>query len=80
MPSLIVIGSQIKEKQGGTMCQPSLYGSKDPSLNRVKAAILLCVKDQLCQLSLGMIIAPILMSALSVADSRHLSFCSSRLL
>ena len=34
MPSLVVIGPQIKER---TICPPSLslYGSKDPSLNRV---------------------------------------------
>ena len=38
MPSLVVIGQQIKEKQrgGGAQSAPSLYGSKRPSLNRVK--------------------------------------------
>ena len=38
MPSLVVIGQQIKEKQRGVgTCAPtSLYGPNDPSLNRVK--------------------------------------------
>ena len=38
MPSLVAIGLQIKEKQRGghNVAPPSLYGSKDPSLNRVK--------------------------------------------
>ena len=39
MPSLVVIGPQITEQQGGTQCapQPICYMvPKDPSLNRVK--------------------------------------------
>ena len=38
MPSLVVIGPQIKEKQKGAQCapQPTWMVPKDPSLNRVK--------------------------------------------
>ena len=37
MPSLVVIGSQTKEKQRGAQCAPPTYlVPKDPSLNRVK--------------------------------------------
>ena len=43
MPSLVVIGPQIKKKRGGGGAQyiygyiiPSLYGSKRPHLNKVK--------------------------------------------
>ena len=39
MPSLVVIGPQIKEKQrrgGGGQCAPAYMVPKDPSLNRVK--------------------------------------------
>ena len=45
MPSLVVIGPRIKEKQRGalcplcTLCPPPAYMvPKDPSLNRVKTA------------------------------------------
>ena len=43
MPSLVVIGPQIKEKQRGGGHNVygyiySLFGSKDPSLNRVKVS------------------------------------------
>ena len=38
MPSLVVIGPQIKEKRRGAQCAPPAYMvPKDPSLNRVKA-------------------------------------------
>ena len=42
MPSLVVIGQQIKEKQrGGIMCPPPPYMvPKDPSLNRVNSLVL----------------------------------------
>ena len=45
MPSLVVIGPQIKEKQrgGGTIwlyCAPAYMVPKDPSLNRVKVEYL----------------------------------------
>ena len=39
MPSLVIIGPQIQEKQrggGGTMCPSAYVVPKDPSLNRVK--------------------------------------------
>ena len=37
MPSLVVIGPQIKEKHRGTMSPPAAYMvPKDPSLNKVK--------------------------------------------
>ena len=41
MPSLVVIGPQIKEKQRATMCPPAYMVPKDPSLNRVKTKKLL---------------------------------------
>ena len=37
MPSLVVIGPQIKEKQRGAQCPPAYMVPKDPSLNRVKS-------------------------------------------
>ena len=52
MPSLVVIGQQIKETQrggGGHNVPPSLYGSKDPSHNRVKgpnADLLFLIKQR----------------------------------
>ena len=36
MPSLVVIGQQMKEKRRGHNVPPSLYDAKYPSLNRVK--------------------------------------------
>ena len=42
MPSLVVIGLQIKETQRGTQCAPPLTAymvPKDPSLNRVNHII-----------------------------------------
>ena len=36
MPSLVVIGPQIKEKQRGDIVPPACMVPKDPSLNRVK--------------------------------------------
>ena len=37
MPSLVVIGLQMKERGGGgTMCPPAYMVPKDPSLNRVE--------------------------------------------
>ena len=38
MPSLVVIGTQIKDKQRGTQCAPLYMVPKDPSLNRVKSS------------------------------------------
>ena len=38
MPSLVLIGPQMKEKQRGTMFPPAYMVPKDPSLNRVKIA------------------------------------------
>ena len=56
MPSLVVIGKQIKEKQmkgrgggGGTMCPPAYMVPKDPTLNRVKgpnADLLFLIKQR----------------------------------
>ena len=50
MPSLVAIGPQIKEKQGGgAQCAPPAYVvPKDPSLNRVKLRICVvaCVKNE----------------------------------
>ena len=44
MPSLVVIGQQIIEKQrgGGTMCRPAYILTKYPSLNGVKVPSVLC--------------------------------------
>ena len=40
MPSLVVIGPQIKEKQRGAQCAaPAYMVPKDPSLNRVKPEV-----------------------------------------
>ena len=39
MPSLVVIGPQIKEKQRGHNVLPAYMVPKDPSLNRVKFKI-----------------------------------------